>query len=204
MNHYSNRAPRENWWNQKIIQNFLSIVNPDVLFFRFFCSRTLALRLTDGKDILDLSYGVRERTHPLSLKYKFTRITFIEPNIRTWRPVPLVEQFAKDPISLTPQFDAIQMNMSLHKLRASEQEQILQSAHRLLRSGGYLIIVDLHKGPMVIAYFQKLIYLIFRAHKTRNFIDTNLLPKLVEIGFIGIERTLIAGGTLQRIVARIR
>ncbi|HRD42009.1 MAG TPA: hypothetical protein PLI52_04540 [Prochlorococcaceae cyanobacterium AMR_MDS_5431] len=204
MNHYSSRVPKRNWWNQKTIQNLLVAVNPDILFFRFFCSRTLALRLTNGKEILDLSYGMRPRIHPLSLKYDFTKVTFTEPNIRTWRSVPLVEQFTKDPISLTPQFDAIQLNMSLHKLRASEQEQILQSAYKLLRSGGYLFIVDLHKGPMVIAYFQNLIYLIFRAHKTRNFIDTNLLPKLVEIGFIGIERTLIVGGTLQRIVARTR
>ncbi len=101
-------------------------------------------------------------------------------------------------------FDLVHTAAAFHEMEPEQLRQILQEVFRVLKPGGVLTFVDLHAptNPLFwpgLATFMGL----FETETAWQFIQTDMLDLLAELGFVGgdgqtnAERTLHAGGSLQ-------
>ncbi|WP_115023937.1 class I SAM-dependent methyltransferase [Synechococcus sp. UW69] len=166
----------------------------------------LQAQLKPGAAVLDLCCGSGEAAAPwLAAGYAVTGLD-ISPralDLAAQRHPGLrrVEGLAEDPPLADGSFNAIQMSVALHEFPRSDREQVLRSALRLLKPGGWLVVVDLHPAGPWLKLPQQLFCALFETDTATAMLEDDLPAQLEQLGFSGVTQELLAGRALQRITA---
>ena len=167
----------------------------------------LSHRLKPNAEILDLCCGSGEAAAPwIDAGYAVTGLD-ISPralDLATQRH-PLMQQvegLAEEPPLKDQSFDAIQLSVALHEFPRAEREQVLTSALRLLKTGGWLVVVDLHPADPLMRLPQQLFCALFETETATAMLEDDLPAQLSALGFLHVEQELMAGRALQRITAQ--
>lgn len=157
--------------------------------------------------VLDLCCGTGEAAAPWA-KAGFT-VTGLDLSPRALSlgaerhpEMEFIEGLAENPPFQEEQFLVIQMSLALHEFTQSERTNVLKTCHRLLRPGGWLVLVDLHPAGMLLKQPQRLFCALFETETAMGMLTANLLAELQEAGFAQIEQDLFAGKALQRLTAQ--
>ena len=167
----------------------------------------LSYRLKPNAEILDLCCGSGEAAAPwIDAGYVVTGLD-ISPralDLATQRH-PLMQQvegLAEEPPLKDQSFDAIQLSVALHEFPRAEREQVLSSALRLLKPGGWLVVVDLHPADPLMRLPQQIFCALFETETATAMLVDDLPAQLSALGFLQVEQELMAGRALQRITAQ--
>ena len=167
----------------------------------------LSYRLKPNAEILDLCCGSGEAAAPwIDAGYVVTGLD-ISPralDLATQRH-PLMQQvegLAEEPPLKDQSFDAIQLSVALHEFPRAEREQVLTSALRLLKPGGWLVVVDLHPADPLMRLPQQIFCALFETDTATAMLEDDLPAQLSALGFLHVEQELMAGRALQRITAQ--
>jgi demethylmenaquinone methyltransferase/2-methoxy-6-polyprenyl-1,4-benzoquinol methylase len=167
----------------------------------------LSYRLKPNAEILDLCCGSGEAAAPwIDAGYAVTGLD-ISPralDLATQRH-PLMQQvegLAEEPPLKDQSFDAIQLSVALHEFPRAEREQVLSSALRLLKPGGWLVVVDLHPADPLMRLPQQIFCALFETETATAMLEDDLPAQLSALGFLQVEQELMAGRALQRITAQ--
>ena len=167
----------------------------------------LSYRLKPNADILDLCCGSGEAAAPwIDAGYVVTGLD-ISPralDLATQRH-PLMQQvegLAEEPPLNDQSFHAIQLSVALHEFPRVEREQVLSSALRLLKPGGWLVVVDLHPADPLMRLPQQVFCALFETETATAMLEDDLPAQLSALGFLHVEQELLAGRALQRITAQ--
>ena len=167
----------------------------------------LSHRLEPNAEILDLCCGSGEAAAPwIDAGYAVTGLD-VSPralDLATQRH-PLMQQvegLAEEPPLKDQSFDAIQLSVALHEFPRAEREQVLTSALRLLKTGGWLVVVDLHPAAPLMQLPQQLFCALFETETATAMLEDDLPAQLSALGFFHVEQELMAGRALQRITAQ--
>lgn len=174
--------------------------------------RTLGLdalqpKLAPKADVLDLCCGSGEAAAPwLKAGFQVTGLD-ISPlalSLAAQRHPGLkrVEGLAEEPPLQEASFDAIQMSVALHEFPRTERAQVLKQCLKLLRPGGWLVLVDLHPAGPLLKLPQQLFCALFETDTAISMMEDDLPAQLEGIGFASIDQKLLAGQALQRITAQ--
>ena len=167
----------------------------------------LEARLNPGDSVLDLCCGSGEAAAPwLAAGFTVTGLDIApraldlaalrHPGLRR------VEGLAEAPPFLDDSFAAIQMSVALHEFPRAEREHVLKSCLRLLRPGGWLVLVDLHPAGPMLKLPQWLFCTLFETDTATAMLSDDLPAQLQHLGFTELGQELLAGQALQRIIAR--
>ena len=167
----------------------------------------LSYRLKPNAEILDLCCGSGEAAAPwIDAGYAVTGLD-ISPralDLATQRH-PLMQQvegLAEEPPLKDQSFDAIQLSVALHEFPRAEREQVLSSALRLLKPGGWLVVVDLHPADPLMRLPQQIFCALFETDTATAMLEDDLPAQLSALGFVHVKQELMAGRALQRITAQ--
>ena len=167
----------------------------------------LSHRLEPNAEILDLCCGSGEAAAPwIDAGYAVTGLD-VSPralDLATQRH-PLMQQvegLAEEPPLKDQSFDAIQLSVALHEFPRAEREQVLTSALRLLKPGGWLVVVDLHPADPLMRLPQQIFCALFETDTATAMLEDDLPAQLSALGFLHVEQELMAGRALQRITAQ--
>ena len=167
----------------------------------------LSQRLDPNAEILDLCCGSGEAAAPwIDAGYAVTGLD-VSPralDLATQRH-PLMQQvegLAEEPPLKDQSFDAIQLSVALHEFPRAERELVLTSALRLLKPGGWLVLVDLHPADPLMRLPQQVFCALFETETATAMLEDDLPAQLSALGFIHVEQELLAGRALQRITAQ--
>ena len=167
----------------------------------------LSHRLEPNAEILDLCCGSGEAAAPwIDAGYAVTGLD-VSPralDLATQRH-PLMQQvegLAEEPPLKDQSFDAIQLSVALHEFPRAEREQVLTSALRLLKPGGWLVVVDLHPADPLMRLPQQIFCALFETETATAMLEDDLPAQLSALGFLQVEQELMAGRALQRITAQ--
>ena len=167
----------------------------------------LSHRLKPNAEILDLCCGSGEAAAPwIDAGYAVTGLD-VSPralDLATQRH-PLMQQvegLAEEPPLKDQSFDAIQLSVALHEFPRAEREQVLTSALRLLKPGGWLVVVDLHPADPLMRLPQQIFCALFETDTATAMLEDDLPAQLSALGFFHVEQELMAGRALQRITAQ--
>ena len=108
---------------------------------------------------------------------------------------------AEEPPLREASFDAIQMSVALHEFPRAERAQVLKQCLKLLRPGGWLVLVDLHPAGPWLRLPQQLFCALFETDTALAMLEDDLPGQLETLGFSDIDQELLAGNALQRITA---
>ena len=167
----------------------------------------LSHRLEANAEILDLCCGSGEAAAPwISAGYAVTGLD-VSP-----RALDLAEQrhplmqrvegLAEAPPLKDQSFHAIQLSVALHEFPRAEREQVLCSALKLLKPGGWLVLVDLHPADPLMRLPQQVFCALFETETATAMLEDDLPAQLSALGFMHVEQELLAGRALQRITAQ--
>ena len=168
---------------------------------------SLRNRLEPDAEILDLCCGSGEAAAPwISAGYAVTGLD-VSPlalDLAEQRHPLLkrVEGLAEDPPLQDQSFNAIQLSVALHEFPRAEREQVLRSALKLLKPGGWLVVVDLHPADPLMRLPQQVFCALFETETATAMLEDDLPAQLSALGFIHVEQELLAGRALQRITAQ--
>ena len=164
-------------------------------------------RLEPNAEILDLCCGSGEAAAPwIDAGYAVTGLD-VSPralDLATQRH-PLMQQvegLAEEPPLKDQSFDAIQLSVALHEFPRAEREQVLTSTLRLLKPGGWLVVVDLHPADPLMRLPQQIFCALFETDTATAMLEDDLPAQLSALGFLHVEQELMAGRALQRITAQ--
>ena len=79
---------------------------------------------------------------------------------------------------------------------------MLTSALRLLKAGGWLVVVDLHPADPLMRLPQQIFCALFETDTATAMLEDDLPAQLSALGFLHVEQELMAGRALQRITAQ--
>ena len=167
----------------------------------------LSHRLESNAEILDLCCGSGEAAAPwISAGYAVTGLD-VSPRALDLAAErhPLmqrVEGLAEAPPLKDQSFNAIQLSVALHEFPRAERELVLTSALRLLKPGGWLVLVDLHPADPLMRLPQQVFCALFETETATAMLEDDLPAQLSALGFIHVEQELLAGRALQRITAQ--
>ena len=167
----------------------------------------LSHRLEPNAEILDLCCGSGEAAAPwISAGYAVTGLD-VSPRALDLAAErhPLmqrVEGLAEAPPLKDQSFNAIQLSVALHEFPRAERELVLTSALRLLKPGGWLVLVDLHPADPLMRLPQQVFCALFETETATTMLEDDLPAQLSALGFIHVEQELLAGRALQRITAQ--
>ena len=167
----------------------------------------LSHRLEPNAEILDLCCGSGEAAAPwISAGYAVTGLD-VSPRALDLAAErhPLmqrVEGLAEAPPLKDQSFNAIQLSVALHEFPRAERELVLTSALRLLKPGGWLVLVDLHPADPLMRLPQQVFCALFETETATAMLEDDLPAQLSALGFIHVEQELLAGRALQRITAQ--
>ena len=162
--------------------------------------------LQGGAAVLDLCCGSGEAAAPwLAKGFQVTGLD-VSPlalSLAAQRHPDLirVEGLAEDPPLADASFDAIQLSVALHEFPRREREQVLQACLRLLRPGGWLVLVDLHPAGPWLHIPQQLFCALFETDTATAMLEDDLPSQIRHMGFTQVNQELLAGRALQRITA---
>ena len=167
----------------------------------------LKSRLEPGTAVLDLCCGSGEAAAPwLAAGFEVTGLDISEHALdlaaKRHPALKRVEGLAEDPPFNDHQFSAVQLSVALHEFPRLERNQVLRSIRRLLKPGGWLVIVDLHPAGPWLQLPQQLFCALFETDTAIAMLQDDLVAELQALGFISLEQELLAGDALQRITAR--
>ena len=168
---------------------------------------SLRNRLEPDAEILDLCCGSGEAAAPwISAGYAVTGLD-VSPRALDLAAErhPLmqrVEGLAEAPPMKDQSFNAIQLSVALHEFPRAERELVLTSALRLLKPGGWLVLVDLHPADPLMRLPQQVFCALFETETATAMLEDDLPAQLSALGFIHVEQELLAGRALQRITAQ--
>jgi len=167
----------------------------------------LKSRLRPGTAVLDLCCGSGEAAAPwLAAGFEVTGLDISEHALdlaaKRHPALKRVEGLAEDPPLNDHQFSAIQLSVALHEFPRLERNQVLRSIRRLLKPGGWLVIVDLHPAGPWLQLPQQLFCALFETDTAIAMLQDDLVAELQALGFTAVEQELLAGDALQRITAR--
>ena len=169
--------------------------------------QSLRNRLEPDAEILDLCCGSGEAAAPwISAGYAVTGLD-VSPRALDLAAErhPLmqrVEGLAEAPPLKDQSFNAIQLSVALHEFPRAERELVLTSALRLLKPGGWLVLVDLHPADPLMRLPQQVFCALFETETATAMLEDDLPAQLSALGFIHVEQELLAGRALQRITAQ--
>jgi SAM-dependent methyltransferase len=167
----------------------------------------LASRLPPGAPVLDLCCGSGEAATPwLACGFSVTGLD-VSPRAlslaaQRYPELQRVEGLAEEPPLESEQFEGLQISLALHEFTRSERQRVLKSAYRLLRPGGWLVIVDLHPAGAWLRLPQQLFCALFETDTALDLLQDNLPAELERLGFGAVDQERLAGDALQRIVAQ--
>ena len=167
----------------------------------------LSHRLEANAEILDLCCGSGEAAAPwISAGYAVTGLD-VSPRALDLAAErhPLmqrVEGLAEAPPLKDQSFNAIQLSVALHEFPRAERELVLTSALRLLKPGGWLVLVDLHPADPLMRLPQQVFCALFETETATAMLEDDLPAQLSALGFIHVAQELLAGRALQRITAQ--
>ena len=168
---------------------------------------SLRNQLEPDAEILDLCCGSGEAAAPwISAGYAVTGLD-VSPRALDLAAErhPLmqrVEGLAEAPPLKDQSFNAIQLSVALHEFPRAERELVLTSALRLLKPGGWLVLVDLHPADPLMRLPQQVFCALFETETATAMLEDDLPAQLSALGFIHVEQELLAGRALQRITAQ--
>jgi demethylmenaquinone methyltransferase/2-methoxy-6-polyprenyl-1,4-benzoquinol methylase len=166
----------------------------------------LAPHLNSGATVLDLCCGSGEAAAPwLAAGFQVTGLDVsplaLELAAERHPAMQGVEGLAEDPPLRDGSFDAIQLSVALHEFPRREREMVLQQCLRLLRPGGWLVVVDLHPAGPWLRLPQQLFCALFETETATAMLEDDLPAQLQALGFSQVNRQRLAGDALQRITA---
>ena len=167
----------------------------------------LKSRLEPGTAVLDLCCGSGEAAAPwLAAGFEVTGLDISEHALdlaaKRHPALKRVEGLAEDPPLNDHQFSAIQLSVALHEFPRPERAQMLRSIRRLLKPGGWLVIVDLHPAGPWLQLPQQLFCALFETDTAIAMLQDDLVAELQALGFTSVGQELLAGDALQRITAQ--
>jgi len=166
----------------------------------------LSHRLPPAAEVLDLCCGSGEAAAPwIAAGFNVTGLD-VSPRaldlaqIRHPR-MQRVEGLAEQPPLEPERFDAIQLSVALHEFPRDARQEVLQACLRLLRPGGWLVLVDLHPAGALLKIPQQIFCALFETDTATAMLEDDLPSELRRLGFISVDQELLAGNALQRITA---
>ena len=167
----------------------------------------LKSRLEPGTAVLDLCCGSGEAAAPwLAAGFEVTGLDISEHALdlaaKRHPALKRVEGLAEDPPLNDHQFSAVQLSVALHEFPRLERNQVLSSIRRLLKPGGWLVIVDLHPAGPWLQLPQQLFCALFETDTAIAMLQDDLVAELQALGFTSVGQELLAGNALQRITAQ--
>ena len=166
----------------------------------------LGHRLRPAAEVLDLCCGSGEAAAPwIAAGFNVTGLD-VSPRaldlaqIRHPR-MQRVEGLAEQPPLEPERFDAIQLSVALHEFPRDARQEVLQACLRLLRPGGWLVLVDLHPAGALLKIPQQIFCALFETDTATAMLEDDLPSELRRLGFISVDQELLAGNALQRITA---
>ncbi|WP_353292328.1 methyltransferase domain-containing protein [Synechococcus sp. M16CYN] len=164
-------------------------------------------RLEPGAAVLDLCCGSGEAAAPwIDAGYAITGLDLspraLDLAVQRYPLMQRVEGLAEDPPFADQSFAAIQLSVALHEFPRTEREQVLKGTLRLLKPGGWLVLIDLHMANPLMRFPQRLFCALFETETATAMLEDNLPAQLSALGFTDVEQQLLAGKALQRIIAR--
>ena len=166
----------------------------------------LRSKLQPSAAVLDLCCGSGEAAAPwLDAGFQVTGLDVsplaLELAEKRHPGMQRVEGLAEDPPLENGSFDAIQLSVALHEFPRPAREQVLQSCLRILKPGGWLVLVDLHPAGPWLQIPQQIFCTLFETDTATAMLEDDLPSQLAQLGFINVEQELLAGRALQRITA---
>ena len=166
----------------------------------------LRSRLQPSAAVLDLCCGSGEAAAPwLDAGFQVTGLDVsplaLELAEKRHPGMQRVEGLAEDPPLDNGSFDAIQLSVALHEFPRPAREQVLQSCLRILKPGGWLVLVDLHPAGPWLQIPQQIFCALFETDTALAMLEDDLPSQLTQLGFTNVEQELLAGRALQRITA---
>jgi demethylmenaquinone methyltransferase/2-methoxy-6-polyprenyl-1,4-benzoquinol methylase len=168
---------------------------------------SLRNRLEPDAEILDLCCGSGEAAAPwISAGYAVTGLDVspraLDLAAQRHPLMQRVEGLAEAPPMKDQSFNAIQLSVALHEFPRAERELVLTSTLRLLKPGGWLVLVDLHPADPLMRLPQQVFCALFETETATAMLEDDLPAQLSALGFIHVEQELLAGRALQRITAQ--
>ena len=166
----------------------------------------LQSRLEPGAAVLDLCCGSGEAAAPwLATGFCVSGLDLsplaLALAARRHPSLKRVEGLAEEPPFQDKSFHAVQLSVALHEFPRRERELVLSQSLRLLKPGGWLVIVDLHPAGPWLRLPQQLFCALFETDTATSMLEDDLPSQLQQLGFTGVKQELLAGQALQRITA---
>ncbi len=164
----------------------------------------LQSKLKPGAPVLDLCCGSGEAAAPwLAAGFSVTGLDLsplaLALAARRHPSLKRVEGLAEEPPLQDDSFCAIQLSVALHEFPRRERELVLRQSLRLLKPGGWLVIVDLHPAGPWLRLPQQLFCALFETDTATSMLEDDLPSQLQQLGFTAVTQELLAGQALQRI-----
>ena len=166
----------------------------------------LQSRLEPGAAVLDLCCGSGEAAAPwLATGFRVTGLDLsplaLALAARRHPSLKRVEGLAEEPPFQDKSFHAVQLSVALHEFPRRDRELVLSQSLRLLKPGGWLVIVDLHPAGPWLRLPQQLFCALFETDTATTMLEDDLPSQLQQLGFTAVKQELLAGQALQRITA---
>jgi len=166
----------------------------------------LQSRLEPGAAVLDLCCGSGEAAAPwLATGFCVSGLDLsplaLALAARRHPSLKRVEGLAEEPPFQDKSFHAVQLSVALHEFPRRERELVLSQSLRLLKPGGWLVIVDLHPAGPWLRLPQQLFCALFETDTATTMLEDDLPSQLQQLGFTAVKQELLAGQALQRITA---
>ena len=163
-------------------------------------------RLEPRAEVLDLCCGSGEAAAPwleAGFKVAGLDVSPLALSLAAQRHPAMkrVEGLAEDPPLPDASFAAIQLSVALHEFPREERAQVLQQCLRLIKPGGWLVVVDLHPARAWLRLPQQLFCALFETDTATAMLEDDLPAQLEQLGFTAVNQELLAGQALQRITA---
>ena len=98
---------------------------------------------------------------------------------------------AEEPPLQDESFLAVQLSVALHEFPRRERELVLRQSLRLLKPGGWLVIVDLHPAGPWLRLSQQLFCALFETDTATSMLEDDLPSQLQQLGFTDVRQELL-------------
>ena len=166
------------------------------------------LDLTTDMNILDLCCGSGQSTQFLVQYSQHVTGLDISPLSlgRAARNVPqadYLEGLAEQIPCEDNQFDLVHTSAALHEMTPEQREQILAQVYRVLKPGGFFVLIDLHRPTNSLFWPGLAVFMwLFETETAWEMLSVDLGAQIEQVGLKMITQKLYAGGTLQVIQAQ--
>jgi demethylmenaquinone methyltransferase/2-methoxy-6-polyprenyl-1,4-benzoquinol methylase len=166
------------------------------------------LAISPSWTVLDLCCGCGQAT--AYLVQQFDAVTGLDASPRSLdrarHRVPqaeYVQGFAEEMPLANGHFDLVHTSAALHEMDSDRLGQIVEEVYRVLKPGGYWVLVDLHPPTNPLFWPALSVFMVlFETETAWSFIYTDVAKLLTTKGFNLKQQRYYAGGSLQVIQAQ--